>query len=425
VPIISDELTQDIIRGWRILDTKQHVDDYPCGTPEPEEIDQIIRTAFFASIQREEANFITFSLVFLPTHKDAKPRHNLSEFNEFLTFVNPVDLTVETVRKLADAIDEKTSALAIEKRGTQYMITGIIPFGRSSSLLGNTSGGYPRPEALTVTARSPGSLIISRANSVIGRFVAGEFKMAQATPFHSKALGGDLIDRVSSHDVYGELETGYWHWYASSLQHLLRSTSGRGHGGTIIWLPREITETALTQVALGHQLTEFTPIYDTLLEVLRNEKILKGTQDQILDEHRDGSQHTSTNISTNSVVLPLHLSQLKMKLTTLLNTLAQIACTDGAMLIDEYFVPMRFGARLCAEEWSGPIRHGPTPDFNSSEEIRRSRFGTRHNSAIDFVGMVPGSIAFVLSQDGPVRAITRRNETVCIWPDSLNTVFVD
>lgn len=425
MPIISDELTQDIISGWRVVDVKQHVDDYPCGAPDPEDIDKIVHTAFYASIQKEEANFITFSLMFLPTHKEAKPRHILSEFNDFLALNEPVEMTVETVRKLADSVDEKTSALAIERQGVQYMITGIIPFGRRPSPLGITSSVYPRPEALTVTAQSPGSLIISRAGSVIGRFIAGRFEVAQVTPFHSKAVGGDLIDRVSKHDAYREFETGYWHWYAASLEHLLRSTSGRGHGGTIIWVPRENTETALEQMALGHRVADFSSIYDTFLEVLRKEKALNRVQRQILDDHQNGCQHTSTNIAAESIAFALSLSNLKIKLTTLLNTLAQIACIDGATMIDEYFAPFWFGARLQAEEWDGQIRYGSTLGFSSSEEIPRSRFGTRHNSAIDFVGAVPGSVAFVLSQDGPVRAITRRNETVYIWPDCLSTMSID
>lgn len=425
MPIISENLSHEIIQGWRILDAKQHVKDFPCGAPEPEEIDELVQTAFFASIQKEEGKFVTFSLVFLPTHKQAKPRHNLSEFNEFLALVDPVEFNVEMICKLADTIDEKTSALAIEIRGAQYLITGIIPFGRSPSFLENASSDYPRPEALTVTARSPGSLIIGRSDSVIGRFIAGRFEMAQATPFHSRALGDDLIGRISSHNSYAEFGTGYWHIYSSLLEYLLRSTSDRGHGGTIIWVPKELAEIAQEQVTLGHQLVEFSPVYDTFLDILRSEKTLRSARDQILGKYREGSEFTNTNNSAQSVVLPLHISQSKSKLVTLLNTLAQIACIDGATLIDEYFVPMRLGARLRAKEWKGPIRNGPTLDSSFCAEIPRSRFGTRHNSAIDFAGSVPGSIAFVLSQDGPVRAITKREETVYIWLDCLNTVFVD
>lgn len=425
MPDFSDSLTKDIIQGWRALDVKQHVDDYPCGAPEPAEIDQIVNTAFFASFQKEEASFITFSLMFLPTHKNAKPRHNLSDLNDFLALGDPVEMSVETVRKLADAVDEKTSALAIEKRGAQYLITGIIPFGYSPSTLGITSSVYPRPEALTITVRSPGSLIFGRANDVIGRFINGEFYMAQTTPFHSRALGGDLIAQVSTHDAYNEFESGYWQLYASSLEHLLRSTSGRGHGGTIIWVPRENTKIALERMTLGHRLANFSSIYDAFIEVLHQEKNLNRAQGQILNDHRNGLQLSSANIAAESVGLSLFLPKLKTKLITLLNTLAQISCIDGATLIDEYFMPMRFGARLRAEDWGGQIKYGPTPSFNSSEDISRSRFGTRHNSAIDFVGAVPGSIAFVLSQDGPVRAITRRNKTVYIWPDCLSTMFID
>jgi len=41
------------------------------------------------------------------------------------------------------------------------------------------------------------------------------------------------------------------------------------------------------------------------------------------------------------------------------------------------------------------------------------------------VGAVPGSIAFVLSQDGPVQGIARCEDTIYFSPDWVNTVFVE
>jgi DNA integrity scanning protein DisA with diadenylate cyclase activity len=42
----------------------------------------------------------------------------------------------------------------------------------------------------------------------------------------------------------------------------------------------------------------------------------------------------------------------------------------------------------------------------------------RHNSALAFAGAVDGSIAFVISQDGPVRVFVKSDEsTLLYWPD--------
>lgn len=421
----SRQLAQDILRGWRILDVKEHVNDFPCGVPDPEDIEHITSIAFFASIQREEANFVTFSLMFLLTHKVARPRHSVTEFNKVVAFAKPVELSVERVRKLANAVDEKASALAVERRGGQYLITGILPFGRTPSPIRLAEGGgYPRPEAFTVTAQAPGSLMFSRANSVIGRFIAGRFELAQPTPFHPQALGGDLINRISTHDAHRRFGTEYWHWYAASLEHLLRSASGRGHGGTIVWLPREQSAEAERLAELGHGVRSFPSIYEAILEVMNNVIMLNVKHNLLFDDHRDGQQRTDTQTAAECAALSMLVPQCKSKLLTLLNTLAQVACIDGATLMEEFFHPLRFGARLRAEEWRGPVRPGPRRGYTSMREIPRNRFGTRHNSAIDYVAAIPNSIAFVLSQDGPVRAITRRDDAVYIWLDCLSTVFV-
>jgi hypothetical protein len=49
----------------------------------------------------------------------------------------------------------------------------------------------------------------------------------------------------------------------------------------------------------------------------------------------------------------------------------------------------------------------------------------RHNSAINFAAQCDGSTAFVISQDGPIRAFIRLNdETVLYWPDCTVSMFV-
>jgi hypothetical protein len=302
------------------------------------------------------------------------------------------------------------------------VITGIAPFGRHmSSLSAAAVGGYPRPEALAISVRAPGSLLFTRAGGTLGRFAAGAFATAQATPFHSRALGADLIARISTHEPFISLKNSYWHWYSAALDHLLRSASGRGHGGSIIWVPREHAAVALTQTRLGVRIAEFTAVYDSFIEVVRR-SVAADERRRSIFEARDV---VAAGMAGEALTLSMRLPDVKVNATTLLNALAQITCVDGATIIDDHFEPLIFRARLSAAEWTGPVRLGPTARSGPGEAVTRGRFGTRHNSAIDFVAAIPGAVGFVISQDGPVRGITRRGDTVFLWPDCLSTMFVD
>jgi len=43
-------------------------------------------------------------------------------------------------------------------------------------------------------------------------------------------------------------------------------------------------------------------------------------------------------------------------------------------------------------------------------------YGMRHRSAFRFVEQMPASIAFVLSQDGGIKAVAKVNERIVMWP---------
>ncbi|WP_454064658.1 hypothetical protein [Candidatus Nitrospira salsa] len=69
----------------------------------------------------------------------------------------------------------------------------------------------------------------------------------------------------------------------------------------------------------------------------------------------------------------------------------------------------------------GPDGNGAT----KNEKFEINRYGTRHRSAFDFAAAQPDSIVFVLSQDGPIRAFHRIDDTtVHVWPDCTVSMFL-
>ena len=99
-----------------------------------------------------------------------------------------------------------------------------------------------------------------------------------------------------------------------------------------------------------------------------------------------------------------------------LQRLAQLSTVDGALILTSALELVAFGAKLQAPTWNGKPLLGPDGWGNASGDTFSSqRYGTRHNSAIDFAAACKGSIVFVISQDGPysgLRLVRRRHSAV-------------
>ena len=127
------------------------------------------------------------------------------------------------------------------------MIQRTIKFGDSCFLVqGLTdSMGYPLvsdflPFALMCSRSQPshtGSLIVSRGDSQLGRFVLGNFYPSTPTPFVSRAMGDFVISSIRNSQSYQEHGSSYWHIYRDALEYILLEAGVRGHGGTIIVVP--------------------------------------------------------------------------------------------------------------------------------------------------------------------------------------------
>jgi DNA integrity scanning protein DisA with diadenylate cyclase activity len=108
-----------------------------------------------------------------------------------------------------------------------------------------------------------------------------------------------------------------------------------------------------------------------------------------------------------------------------LQLIAQYASIDGALILSDLLDMVSFGTKLSADTWSEEVLIGPDGFHSGGEQFEYDRFGTRHKSAIDFVGENEAAIVFVISQDGPIRGFAKRNqETILCWPDCTVSMFI-
>jgi DNA integrity scanning protein DisA with diadenylate cyclase activity len=95
---------------------------------------------------------------------------------------------------------------------------------------------------------------------------------------------------------------------------------------------------------------------------------------------------------------------------------ASLTSVDGAVIMNERFDVLGFGAEVIA--LSPSLSHVKV--MRGSEvptSIPVESFGTRHRSAFRFCSSLEESIAFVLSQDGGVKAVKRHGKDVFMWPN--------
>jgi DNA integrity scanning protein DisA with diadenylate cyclase activity len=248
---------------------------------------------------------------------------------------------------------------------------------------------------MMIRASSAGSLLITRGNSQIGRFINGKFIRATPDPFYSKAMGSYILATIRDHDGFKKYENTYWHVYRETLDVLLDEASARGHGGTVIVIPDGHTD----------ELAEFfSATYS-----FTSEFNLASAMTRLISES-----------SSELIRLALNKSYLER-----IEALAQLSSVDGALVFSSRLEVISFGSILRAPIWRGRVAVGADGFGGGGEEFDYSKLGTRHKSAINFIGTCTGSYGFVISEDGPVRGLVKKDEdTILCWPDCNISMFV-
>lgn len=399
--MIEESIIKHIIECWAADQAHPYRDRAQRPLPNLADVKDIIETSFFASLKREEDRPIRFSIVLASAYDlNGQPHRYRYELQRFAT---PLSFTVESISKLAPAFDPSRSAIAVGKTSgdDELACWGIFFFDpkphRYNEIPVGTEGGTCfRPDLFSVSVKVPGALQISRMDSHIGRFVNGEFIPASPSPLTSTSLGLHLIQPLERTELWQKHNTLYWHYHRDALEVLLSEAASRGHGATIVLLG------TVNSVCSREFIVEKYRFDDSISLKSRFENAIAHSYDVI------------SGIAYRKRILE-HLQ-----------VLAQLSAVDGALVLSMELDLVSFGATLKAPKWEGKIILGPDGyGYTKDVDFNAKRLGTRHNSAIDFAAACPGSIVFVISQDGPIRAFVNSGEdAVLCWPDCTESMFV-
>jgi hypothetical protein len=399
--------------------------------PEQKILNRLLDVCYHASFLVEESRPVTFRAVFLEHTTPIKPLEaDHSHPTELYLFDAPLPFTAEELRQVAPAADLTNVLIAIQctdKGSGALGIVGLVDIGSSLWAMSRHERpmGHGLPDALIIAVTKPGQLTISRGSRPVIRLLDGGLAVPAGNVFLRGPIGDFFSEAASwfiekacaraSHTYHAEAQNDDLTLaYTTFLELLLFSATDLGHGGTILFVSDALspedprlrnrvnikypmlssrpTEVLLHKMAMRLQWQEH---YSALDE----KKTISHSAFQSLDALDDAQQDAVDAVRD------------------LAKFLAGLTAVDGAVLLTDRLRLLGFGAEVLTGSKKIESVHAATSEIaDTLTEVPLSAFGTRHRSAFRFCSSLEPSVAFIMSQDGGVKAVRQVGCHLVMWP---------
>jgi hypothetical protein len=322
-------------------------------------------------------------------------------------FDPPIPLRADTLRRMVPAVSSRLHAVkVVEAKNGGLFADSVLAVDEMGD-----AGMVGRPEismglglpGLMVRVDGPGRLRATEKGST------WELRDGRVRPLNHYALISTVRKWFSDLAAYlldetGVVDMGNAHVgddpgvvFDSVWSAILSSTVSAGHGGAFAILPGEP----------GPEMRIKYPARD--LDLCRAVMAFWGA---CFDPEKEKS---AADMETKSA----HWDAAKRRMFSAARALAELANVDGCVVLDRKLRLYGFGGEIRVGEeqvqgWTCEEAHPET--LAPLNVINVERWGTRHRSAFRLCCVRPGTIVFVVSQDGDLRVFYGHEQNrVCAW----------
>lgn len=386
---------------------------------------------FLASIKSEEGAFVNCSVSFVdPTNTLPDPPALMRAPHwQFVPFDRPVAYDVSSLVKLAIGADAATTSLAVypDKKG-MLQIWGLFDQqGGFQSYVQHepTLFSCPPPGALQCQAIAPGHIIVTNGYLILAELNGGILTETSLDLFTSSAIRDKLLEparqciSVAEHsaqaDNYAMTDTirdaAINKWFAIVSRLLLRVRE-YGHGGALVFCGATSHDESIQ--------CKYNIAYDRIPQLFTQWVTL-----QMQSAQEWNRAWVFDDISSNRITAFMashttdsEIADNEQALTGAIRFIASLSRVDGLVLLNKLLLVRGFGGVIRNSDTRLlPVFHAstPRPVRKGSKAFDMSKHGTRHGSMIRYCSYSESAVGFVISTDGPVRAVTRIGERVYVW----------
>lgn len=389
---------------------------------------RLFETLYFASLKTDEARPCRCTVNFLdPGGELANPSG--PDGWSVVPFHESFPLDVRSLLKLADAADPSVSSLAIyvDERGEPYiwgMVDQELRYGDYVSL--DAAADPVRPGLFQATITGVGAVSVYRDFSLLGCLeqdnLVAEYhdvlwegpihdrlrRNLDATLWHTQATNGDATGRTPIAQVKEELLIRW----QNAICRVLFNIQQYGHGGGLLIVP----DCPVSDVHVKYEQT-----YDRMPRAL-----FRLAQHQILKRQRAETIAAHCHTATDTLPCDVHfdavhsqreLERLKNELLGCVRYIASLSRVDGFVLLDKSLIAHGFGVEVRTDAEVAQV--AMAGDAQASVDRLRpapiSQFGTRHRAMMRYCSDNEGSLGFIISQDGDIRATMKHRGRLVLW----------
>lgn len=391
---------------------------------------ELLDVVFHTSLRHEESRFISCMISVVDRENPAgiEPTRVLPQRASFVPFNDPILLNARNLVKLAHAMPPWASSLAVSHSGSVWQMVGLFDqeVHYRNSLNQEDADRFERAGFFQIEITDIGAFSIYDSSVLIGRYSQGVvvrhfYDVLKRGPIAdiirkysmlTQARAEGIIlkdDGVSSKPYEGAAEAIWIRTLSRLLLHIRRAN----HGGAVLLLPT-FQQSGL-KIKYG---LHYSKLEEVIAAHVAAEWIEADSEDMIFEQTKDleiEDMPTFLHVR-QSVGLNDKQNSIKAEIGCV-STIASLARVDGLVLLEKGFTVRGFGVEITTKE--EPPAVFSAGDSQGSIKKRKplnlSDFGTRHRSMMRYCYSHPGSLGFVVSQDGDVRAITRIDDDLVLW----------
>ena len=399
--------------------------------PRLEVLIDLFESMYFASLSTEESNLITFDIVYIdPDNPDPKPpRRIVKDRWSYVRLAEAIPVTVSNLVKIANASDPRTSSFAVyhDKRG-HLSVWGLIDQGTRYHHFVNhdSETGPERPGVFQASIAGIGNLVAHIeyeriAELKINTLLSDPLDVLWGGPVHHALEPGirAYLDSVRG-SLAAHLYKARSHWDASltsqwisSLCRLLLRVQNSRHGAALLITP----DTSLHGVNVTYR-TDYQRLRSALETWALMQIRLTYASDRIHTDYLDRSaEELPVDLYLDEAVHENDRLDTRSELDGTIWFISLLTRVDGLVLMTPTLEVQGFGVEITyAEEPSGVFMAGDRRATKKRlREVDYNHYGTRHRSMMRYCSQVPGSVGFVISQDGDVRVMTQVRAQLVMW----------
>jgi hypothetical protein len=328
--------------------------------PEPAEIEELLRVAFWTSVRREESRFPTITLAFI--ERDSA--------QSAMTLAEPFELTPAALAKVSPAVERAGIHLGVCRIDGRLMVWGVT---RRLS-----------PGTFVLEVLQPALIVVKQSSEKGGKYdnvavIEGDHVTFVRESAAARGGHSGIVELLGLHSVPVMTDP------ANVAIQLATSMRSHRRGGTLLIVPASSNEW-MTSIVMP-MLYEITPPYRDLAALLKQ---TPGATEELLWRER---------------------------LRRSVDTVASVTAVDGAAIINTAHELLAFGVKLGRHGM--PVREVMLVDVADEAgpvvAAASTLGGTRHLSAAQFVHDQPDTMALVASEAGRFTAFAKSTVDERVW----------